>query len=259
VRWVLAGEDLILGDMGADVYSNTNEAIQYADWQFRWLKDGRQLVGSTYHAPYMVIRNASLEDEGIYACQVRRSAIYSSVEWHSSSINPHLVDSAGSSNAPEKPKKRKSRRKIKAETSAIHITAATGSAEDAQDRVAREMGSAGPSSNPWADLTTAVLLVAVPPSVPRGMMIHEDVKEGQTLRLRVPNSSGVPRLHYQWKHSGFDIPGATSRVLVVDEVRRTHSGTYTCCVWNTVGEAEWSEAVVTVRTNRSPPKPYTRD
>ena len=80
--------------------------------------------------------------------------------------------------------------------------------------------------------------------------MHEDIKEGERLHLRVPNISGVPRVQYQWKHSGFEIPSATSRSLIIEEVRRKHSGTYTCRVWNAVGETEWSEAVVTVRTNR---------
>ncbi len=285
-QWVLAGEGVILGDMTTNVYSGRVPELK--DWQFRWLKDGLLLRGGTYEAPYIVLRNVSLEQEGTYTCQVRRSPPYLAPLWKSTLLGTEHMpkamkkqqqkfkmesgDEGDNERTCRKVRKRRSRRNQKSsatEIEEIKPVQAINQVDAHSTRPGRRgvilfeaeesvnmYSSSSNDINPWVNWLTATLLVAIPPAVPQGLMVHEDVKEGQTLRLRVPNATGVPRLRYQWKHSGFDVPGAVSRTLVVHEVRRRHSGTYTCRVWNTVGEVEWSEAVVTVRTNRSPAKPY---
>ncbi len=55
---------------------------------------------------------------------------------------------------------------------------------------------------------------------------------------------GDEELHFQWRHNGVDIDGATDALLIMQSIERKDAGTYTCAVRNSFGTSVWEESVL---------------
>jgi hypothetical protein len=74
----------------------------------------------------------------------------------------------------------------------------------------------------------------------------QTVLAGQSVTFSVVVSGPGP-LSYRWRFNGSDIAGATSPTFSIDNVHRTHAGSYSVVVFNAAGSAASSIATLTVR------------
>lgn len=59
---------------------------------------------------------------------------------------------------------------------------------------------------------------------------------------------GVPPPFLQWYRNGVLLPHETKNILVVNEVNKSHEGTYSCRLTNMAGVYTWLEATVEIRS-----------
>jgi hypothetical protein len=71
------------------------------------------------------------------------------------------------------------------------------------------------------------------------------VLTGDTFHLSV-SANGTPPLHYQWRHTGTNVPGATSSVASFSSVTTTDSGAYDVVITNAFGSITSAVVNVTV-------------
>jgi len=57
---------------------------------------------------------------------------------------------------------------------------------------------------------------------------------------------GAEPWHYQWRHNGTELPGATSHELTLDNLAFTHAGTYSVVITNAYGQLLSADAELTV-------------
>lgn len=59
---------------------------------------------------------------------------------------------------------------------------------------------------------------------------------------------GSPPPTMQWYRNGLHLRQETKNILVINEINKTHEGTYSCVLKNMAGEFTWLEATVEIRT-----------
>jgi hypothetical protein len=74
---------------------------------------------------------------------------------------------------------------------------------------------------------------------------------GASVTLRVM-ATGTGALTFQWRHNGFNLPGATNPELVIPSVQAADAGTYSVVVSSPFGAASSGEAVITVLVDTLP-------
>jgi C1A family cysteine protease len=105
---------------------------------------------------------------------------------------------------------------------------------------------------PQTAMKTYTLVVAANPNPPSITLqpVSQTIDQGQSATFTVASAGG--NLSYQWKlggvnlTNGSNISGATSSTLTITNAQLTNSGTYTCYVSNTLGNATSNGAVLTV-------------
>jgi hypothetical protein len=73
----------------------------------------------------------------------------------------------------------------------------------------------------------------------------QTVNSGQPVQFLI-TAFGNPSPHYQWRHSGIDIPGATSTNLMISNVQPFHAGQYTVVATNINGSTTSAPGTLTV-------------
>ena len=101
-------------------------------------------------------------------------------------------------------------------------------------------------TNAAGSVTSAVatLTVNVPPGITTQPQ-NQTVATDQSASFSVVASGTVP-LSYQWQFNGAPIPGATSSAYTVANAQITDAGVYSVSVWNVVGMAYSSNAILAV-------------
>jgi hypothetical protein len=69
---------------------------------------------------------------------------------------------------------------------------------------------------------------------------------GSSVFLHI-KAEGSPEPTIQWFKNGYLVPGALGPIYHLDNVNKSHEGTYTCEVKNMAGSFIWQEAAVSVR------------
>jgi hypothetical protein len=102
-------------------------------------------------------------------------------------------------------------------------------------------------TNSFGSVTSQVAVVttqnATPPAVQQGPLSRTLYTSG-TLNMNVLATGGG--LHYQWKRSNTNLPGATASSFVVASVTTANAGSYTVSVTNILGSASAGPAVITI-------------
>lgn len=100
----------------------------------------------------------------------------------------------------------------------------------------------------------ARLTVLEPPQI-TAQPESQAVPPGASVTLRVA-ATGAGALRYQWRHNGFNLPGATNPELILPGVRAADAGSYSVVVSSPFGAAVSAEAAVVLLVD---PLPFADD
>ncbi len=99
---------------------------------------------------------------------------------------------------------------------------------------------------PCALICTVLLFNVTVPPISRSKHVYSDVVYGSSVLLHI-KPEGIPEPTLQWYRNGYLLPSHTKAILKIDNVNKSHEGTYTCVLRNTAGTFVWQEAAVVVR------------
>ncbi|PYJ81494.1 MAG: hypothetical protein DME22_20950 [Verrucomicrobia bacterium] len=105
-------------------------------------------------------------------------------------------------------------------------------------------------SNSYGSMTSgsATLTVSVPPSITQQPQT-QTVLVGSAATFTV-GVTGTAPLSYQWRRNGINIGGATSSILVINNVQTQNAGSYTVRITNAVGSVTSNPATLTVASGQ---------
>jgi hypothetical protein len=89
-------------------------------------------------------------------------------------------------------------------------------------------------------------LFTVPPSS-KTKPKHLTLTSGSSQLYLHMQPEGSPPPSLQWYRNGLLLPHETKNILVVNEVNKSHEGTYSCRLTNMAGVFTWLEATVEIR------------
>ena len=93
-------------------------------------------------------------------------------------------------------------------------------------------------------------MIIEPPTV-KSKSFATAIKQGTRLIIQL-QVNGVPEPTYIWQKNGFVLPNeyqSHGSALVIDNVNKTHTGTYSCMLSNLAGSLLWMEATVFIKDN----------
>jgi hypothetical protein len=105
-------------------------------------------------------------------------------------------------------------------------------------------------SNVYNSITSgpATLTVRVPPSINQQPQ-SQTVLVGSAATFTV-SATGTPPLSYQWRRNGGNISGATSSILVINNVQSQNTGAYTVRINNAVGSITSDPAILAIASGQ---------
>ncbi len=105
-------------------------------------------------------------------------------------------------------------------------------------------------TNAFGTVTSSGVTVAIDPAVPPTLdqqPVSRSVYSGGQASFAVV-ASGTQPIHYQWKHAGTNLPGATNATLLVADCTAASAGAYTVGLTNVAGGRLSSSATLTLIT-----------
>ena len=259
LRWALAsGRAVYVGEFGASTNADSQSRINYArtareviesaglgwawwnwDSNFHYIRRGRDASGEAFFQPNPVGIRAALLPQSPLGPNVR-PAIFSdpsSMEGISGRSIRLSVEADGTGPL-----------QIQWLRNGASLAGASGRSLTLGPLTAALEGNYSVVVSNLAGSVTsapAVVTVVVPPKIsvnPKDARL----KLGDTARFTV-SAEGTPPLSYQWMRGTSALPGRTSQVLEIPNIRASDAGRYSCVVRNRAGVSESGAATLEVR------------
>eukprot|EP00603_Paraphysomonas_imperforata_P008009 CAMPEP_0114422426 /NCGR_PEP_ID=MMETSP0103-20121206/5603_1 /TAXON_ID=37642 ORGANISM="Paraphysomonas imperforata, Strain PA2" /NCGR_SAMPLE_ID=MMETSP0103 /ASSEMBLY_ACC=CAM_ASM_000201 /LENGTH=1340 /DNA_ID=CAMNT_0001591009 /DNA_START=89 /DNA_END=4111 /DNA_ORIENTATION=+ len=192
-----------------------------------WFKESTPLIHSN-SSIYLKVTNMNVNTTGIYTFAIVKQKIRKGFSARPKSGKMMSVDSAGRVTSPP---------------SAQAVASVNG------DILYREGVSIidaklDPSFEVIRVLSRTVLRLGAAPSSPTREM-HMVLTSGSQLYLHI-DYEGSPQPSLQWYKNGMPLKKERKDTLIVNDVSKSHEGTYTCVLLNMAGKYVWLEATVII-------------